>query len=78
MSFNLTTVSDVTTLLAHTVILGGIIENMPEEKRESVRAFALGQLDKRISAEQEKEHPSKEIIAMLNDAKEKAINLFGS
>lgn len=78
MSFNLTNVSDVTTLMAHTVILGGIIENMPKEKRESVREFALGQLNKRISAEQEKENPSKEIIAMLNDAKEKTINLFNS
>ncbi|WP_186805374.1 hypothetical protein, partial [Citrobacter sp. TBCS-14] len=60
-----------------TVILGGIIANMPEEKRDAVRKFALSRIDERIEAEKSKEKPNQDIISMLVDAREKAINSLG-
>lgn len=77
MSNNLSTVSDATSFMAHTVILGGIIANMPEDKRDLVRQFALSTLDNRIAQEKSKEKPNKDIIALLVDARDKAINFFG-
>lgn len=76
MSIDLNAVSDATTLMAHTVILSGIIANMPEEKRGAVREFALSCIDERIELEKAKEKPNLDIISILSDAREKAINLL--
>ncbi|SBW25588.1 hypothetical protein BN4901_2580 [Citrobacter europaeus] len=50
---------------------------MPEEKRDAVRKFALSRIDERIEAEKSKEKPNQDIISMLVDAREKAINSLG-
>lgn len=63
-------------LIAHIVILEGIISVLPKEKAENVKTHAINHLNHRIELESEKESPSTLLIDILESAKSKAINLF--
>lgn len=77
MSIDLKAVSNTTDLMAHTVILGSIIASMPKDRLDSVRAYALTRFDENIKLEKAKKDPNPDVIAMLEDAKHKAMNFLG-
>ncbi|WP_312743938.1 hypothetical protein [Cedecea neteri] len=77
MSIDLSIVSNDTELMAHSVILGGIIANSPKDKREAITTYALARLDERMEIERAKEEPNQDIITLLTDARSKAARLLG-
>ncbi|MCE1395298.1 MULTISPECIES: hypothetical protein [Enterobacter] len=65
-----------TILMAHDVIIAGLLTTLPEEQSMAVRNFALIKLNQRLEEEKSKAEPNKFIIEMLEQAKTCTVNLF--
>ncbi|HAS0824218.1 TPA: hypothetical protein ACP4ZY_003902 [Enterobacter cloacae] len=65
-----------TILMAHDVIIAGLLATLPDEQSMAVRNFALIRFNQRLEEEKSKAEPNKLIVEMLEQAKTCTVNLF--
>lgn len=76
MSSNKIQTSVESNLIAHTLVLGGIISVLPKQKAEEAKAFALLTLDKKLSIEKSKAIQNNLMIETLESATSIILNFF--